>query len=109
MATHHADPGEVVDLHPMRAELKSARTTAIVKSDDFEAIRLVVQAGKEIAPHRVAGKITLHCLDGRVQLGVAGSTIDLAAGQWLYLDGGVEHSVRGVEDSSVLLTILFTR
>lgn len=109
MATHHAAPGEVVDLLPLGTGLRTARTTAIVKSDGFEAVRLVVLAGRQIAPHRVAGQITLHCLEGRVQIGLTDSTIDLAAGQWLYLDGGIEHFIRGVEDSSVLLTILFNR
>jgi hypothetical protein len=33
----------------------------------------------------------------------------LAPGQWIYLDGGEKHAVVGVEDSSLLLTILFDR
>lgn len=109
MAMHHAGPGEVVDLQPLGDGLRSARTTAIVKGDAFEAVRLVVLAGREIPPHQVAGTIMLHCLEGRVVLGLADAALELAAGQWLFLDGGVQHSVRGIEDSSLLLTILFER
>ncbi|AWM86768.1 cupin [Microvirga sp. 17 mud 1-3] len=107
MAIHHAKSGEVVDLQPLGDGLRNARTTAIVKSEAFEAVRLVVLAGREIAPHQVAGKITLHCLEGRVLLGLSDSTLELSAGQWVYLDGGTRHSVTGIEDSSLLLTILF--
>lgn len=108
MALNHAKPGEVVDLRPLGEELKSARTAAIVKSQFFEAVRLIVRAGKEIPPHQVPGNITLHCLEGRVVLGLATSTLELSAGEWVYLAGGEPHSVKGVEDSSLLLTILFS-
>jgi quercetin dioxygenase-like cupin family protein len=33
----------------------------------------------------------------------------LNAGEWVYLDGGEPHSVKGIEDSSLLLTILFEK
>jgi quercetin dioxygenase-like cupin family protein len=109
MAIRHAKAGEVVDLQPLGEGLRNARTTALVKSDAFEAVRLIVPAGKEIPPHQVSGQITLHCLEGHVLLGLSDSTLELSAGQWVYLDGGARHSVTGIEDSSVLLTILFDR
>ena len=107
MALHHAKPGEVVDLRPLGGGLRDARTTAIVKSRTFEVVRLVVPAGAEISPHKVPGAITLHCLEGRAVLGLASSEIELKAGEWLYLDGGEAHSVKGLEESCLLLTILF--
>lgn len=108
MALHHAKSGEIVDLGPLAGNLRRAQTTALVKSDSFEAVRLIVRAGTEIPPHQVAGKFTLHCLEGHVRLGLASGKIDLSAGQWIYFDGGITHSVEGIEDSSLLLTILFS-
>lgn len=107
MAVHHANPGEIVDLQPLGDALKDAKTTAIVKAKTFETARLIVRAGTNIAAHQVAGAITLHCLEGRVRLDLADSAIELAAGQWVYLEGGARHSLTGLEDSSLLLTILF--
>lgn len=107
MALKHAKAGEVVDLRPLGSGLKGAKTAAIVKTERFEAVRLVVPAGTEIPPHEVAGNLTLHCLEGRVSLGLAGAAVELAAGDWVYLDGGETHSVKGIEDASLLLTILF--
>jgi quercetin dioxygenase-like cupin family protein len=109
MAVHHAKAGEIVDLHPLGAALQDAKTTAIVKSKAFEAVRLIVRAGMKIAEHQVPGVIMLHCLEGRVRIGLTDSVLDLSAGQWVHLEGGAKHSVVGVEDSSLLLTILFER
>lgn len=107
MALHHASPGEPVDLRPLGPELKNAQTAAIVKSELFEAVHLIVHAGANIPDHSVAGPIMLHCLEGRVLLGLAGSELDLSAGHWVFLEGCEPYSVTGIEDSSLLLTILF--
>ena len=107
MAQNHAKPGEVVDLRPLGPNLGDAKTTALVKADRFEAIRLIVKAGAEIPPHHVAGNIMLHCLEGHVLLGRAHSDVQLTSGDWLYLDGGDMHSLKALQNSSLLLTILF--
>ena len=107
MALQHAKSGEVIDLRPLGPKLKDAKSAAIIKSDRFEAVRLFVRAGAKIPSHTVSGNITLHCLEGCVALGLARSTIELNAGEWVYLDGGEIHSVNGIDDSSLLLTILF--
>lgn len=107
MALHHVKSGEIVDLRPLGGELRNAHTTALVKSDSFEAVRLIVQAGTSIPSHHVEGRFTLHCLEGRVRLGLAQGSMELSGGQWVYFDGGITHSVEGIEDSSLLLTILF--
>ena len=105
MALHHARPGEIVDLAPIGADLRDARTRTIIKTHHFEAIRLIVHAGAEIPEHKVSGEITLHCLEGQVELGVSPAPIVLKTNEWVYLEGGAPHSVRVIEDSSILLTI----
>ncbi len=107
MALMHAKPHEIVDLQPLGSGLDGAKTVAITKTDHFEAIRLVVRAGAEIPSHQVPGNITLHCLEGRIELGLEDSSIELEADQWVYLDRGEPHSIKGIEDLSLLLTILF--
>ncbi len=106
MALHHAKPGEVVDLRPLGTGVTTARTAALIKTDRFESARLVIPAGTDIPRHAVAGYTMLHCLEGRVVL-QAQSDTELGAGDWVYLDRGESHALRGVEDASLLLTILF--
>jgi len=107
MPIQRATSGQIVDLRPFGRRVKEAKSTALVKTARFEAIRLVVLAGTEIPSHRVGGSIALHCLEGRVALGLPRSTLELAAGDWVYLDDGQAHSLAGLEDASLLLTIFF--
>jgi quercetin dioxygenase-like cupin family protein len=105
MALHHLDPREKIHL-PSVDRPGDLKTSALVKTDRFEALELVLRAGDEIPTHAVPGYATVHCLHGRVVIEAVG-TIELAAGDWLYLDRGRPHSVTAIEDSSVLVTILF--
>lgn len=107
MALNRVKAGDIVDLQPLGEELPGAKTTALAKTKAFEAIRLVVPAGRDIAPHEVPGPITLQCLEGRILLELPDTSVELSAGQWIYLDGGVRHALKGLENSSLLLTILF--
>jgi quercetin dioxygenase-like cupin family protein len=107
MALKHAKSGEVVDLRPLGDELKDAKTSAIIKAEHFEAIRLIVHAGSVIPTHEVAGNIMLHCLEGHVRLGLGNGDIHLKPGEWVFLDRSEYYSIAGVEDSCVLMTILF--
>ncbi|HWA69639.1 MAG TPA: hypothetical protein VG821_07380 [Rhizomicrobium sp.] len=109
MAQPHATPGNVVDLGPLGSQLRNAKTTALVKEKHFEAIRLIVHEGAKIAPHAVAGNIMLHCLEGQVILGLASGEIVLEGGDWIYLSEAESHSLRGIVDSSLLLTILLPK
>ena len=105
----HAYPGVPVDLRPVGEPLSEATTVGLVKEETFEAIRMVVRKGHEMPVHKVEGAITIYCLDGRIAFTARGQTHDLKAGHWLFLLGNEPHSLAGIEDSSLLLTILFPR
>jgi quercetin dioxygenase-like cupin family protein len=105
MALHHLDPREKIHL-PSVDRPGDLKTSALVKTDRFEALELVLRAGDEIPSHAVPGHATVHCLQGRVVIEAAGA-IELTAGDWLYLDRARPHSVTAIENSSVMVTILF--
>jgi quercetin dioxygenase-like cupin family protein len=106
MAIPHANSGEIIDIGPLGSSLAGSKTSALVKSSTLEVIRLVVPAGKDIPEHKAPGEITVQCLEGEVDFTAEGKTQRLKPGQLLYLAAGVPHSLHGVQDSSVLLTIL---
>jgi quercetin dioxygenase-like cupin family protein len=108
MAIPHAQPAEAIDIRPLGNRLATAKTTTLVKTDSLEVIRLVLPAGKDFAPHTVAGEITLQCLEGEIEFHAGDSHCVLAAGHLVYLRGSVEHSLRADVDSSLLLTILLS-
>ncbi len=106
MAIPHAKPTDVIDVRPLGAGLTKAQTTTLVKTDSLEVIRLVLPAGKEIKRHAVGGEITVQCLEGKVAFRTGESECELTAGTMIYLAGSAEHSLRAIEDASLLVTIL---
>ena len=109
MAIPHAKSGEAIDIKPLGPRLQTSVTSTLVKSDVLEVLRLVIPAGEAIDSHQVPGEITVQCLEGRVTFDAGGVDRDLSAGQMLFLEGGVPHGLRAVEDSSVLVSILLRR
>jgi quercetin dioxygenase-like cupin family protein len=105
MAIPHARPGEVIDVQPLGATLREQQTRALVKGDGLEVLRLVLTRDKEIPIHSAPGPITVQCLEGRVAFTALRGTVELQAGQMLFLSPGEPHSLLAYEDSSLLVTL----
>lgn len=105
MALRHIASGEVVALQPLGTALATARSTALLKSQDIELVRVVLPQGRQLVPHAVRGDITLLCLEGEVEVQAQGAITTLAAGQLMYLAGGTPHGLLARSDASLLLTI----
>ena len=109
MAIAHVAPGEIVDVQPLGSQLCESRNVALFKTDELEVIRLVMPAGKSMPSHWVKGEVTIHCLEGEVSLTAGGQTRQMLAGQLVWLEGGVDHALLAVQDSSLLLTIVLRK
>jgi quercetin dioxygenase-like cupin family protein len=106
MALQHASSGQVVKIRDDAEELSQFSSIALAKTEQLELIRMVMPAGKEMPEHWVKGEITLQCLHGEIAFTAHGRTVALRGGEILYLEGGAAHSLRAVQDSVALLTIL---
>ena len=51
----------------------------------------------------------IHCLEGAINLTAGGQTRQMKAGQLVWLEGGVDHALEAVHDSSLLLTIVLRK
>ncbi len=109
MAILHAQAGEVVDIRPLGVTIADSKTTALIKTHQFEIIRMVLLENKEIPVHAAKGNIIVQCLEGHVTFSTMGKNVELKAGHIFYLKTGEPHSLKAVEDSSLLLTILYHR
>ncbi len=69
----------------------------------------MVPAGKEIDEHKAKGEIVVQCLEGKVAFTAFGKKQNLEAGRLLCLPTGEPHSVKGIENASLLLTILLPK
>jgi quercetin dioxygenase-like cupin family protein len=105
MSLHHAASGEVINLLPLGPGLAEAASTALFKTDQLEAMRLVLAAGKEIPEHQLAGDFTLHCLEGRVELQVGARTEVLQPAQMIFVAADVTYSIKALEHASLLMTL----
>lgn len=109
MAIPHAQPGEVVYAGPLGPALAATKTSTLIKTKSVEVVHMVVPAGKEIKDHKAPGELLVQCVEGKIAFTAMGETKDLGSGQMLYLAPSEVHSVRAIEDSSFLLTILLNR
>lgn len=108
MAIPHLSSGQVASVLPLGEMLADAKTTALFKGPNLEVMRMVLPAGKKIAPHHVSGPITIHCLEGEVGVGVGveNQRQILRSGDLLYLAGNVKHDLLAISNSSLLVSVV---
>jgi quercetin dioxygenase-like cupin family protein len=106
MAIPHAASNQVVSVGPLGPDLATTKSWTDIKTEQMQLIRLVVLAGKEIPAHDAPGEITIQCVEGRVEFTASGKTQELGPGQLIYLSARETHALRGIEDASLLVTIL---
>jgi quercetin dioxygenase-like cupin family protein len=106
MSLHHAVSGEVIDIRPLGDTLVDTASIALVRTDDFEVMRLVLPKGKSIPEHHVPGEITLQCIEGTVEVQAHDKTQQLQAGDLFYLQGNTSYAVFALENSSILMSMV---
>lgn len=105
MAQPHAVSGQVVSVLPLGEQLSGACTTALLKAEQMEVVRIVLHAGKGLREHKAPGEITVQCLEGDVEFRTPGVVHRLRAGDFIHLAREEPHSLSAHTDSSLLLTI----
>lgn len=109
MAIQHAVSGEPVSVLPPTSPAGQRQTVALFKTNELEVIRVVLSKGKSMPAHKVAGDITVQCLEGSIRFNSDGKDQVLAAGGMLYLAGGVVHSLTAIEDACALVHIVLRK
>lgn len=105
MAQTHARSGQVVSVLPLGDQLGVSKTTALLKAEQLEVIRVVLLAGKEMREHKTPGEITVQCIEGRIEFRTPGMVQVLAPGDFMHLARGEPHALRAITDASALVTI----
>ncbi len=109
MAQTHTPSGQVVSVLPLGDQLASARTTAILKAEQLELVRVVLPAGHGMKEHKAPGEITGQCIEGRIELRTPGTTLILEPGDLIHLLSQEPHALRGLTDCSALVTMRVNR
>ncbi|MDB6000353.1 MAG: cupin [Rhizobacter sp.] len=105
MAQNHTASGQLASVLPLAAALVNGKTTAILKSQELEVMRIVLLAGKAMAEHWAPGEITLQCIEGAIEFTSPHGVSVMRAGDLIHLCAREPHSLKALEDSSALLTM----
>ncbi|CDZ95727.1 hypothetical protein [Pseudomonas saudiphocaensis] len=104
MALQHAQSGEII--RPLSAEPQAElRSQALVSTPSLEIMRLVLKAGHVVPSHAVAGPITIHCLQGVIEVQAEGRWQRLHNNELMYLAENAEHALQVIADTVTLVTI----
>jgi quercetin dioxygenase-like cupin family protein len=98
--------GHLIELQPIGESLGSEFTTTLIESNGVRIIRIVVPSGRNVPRHVGAGESILHCLEGCVELRTRDGKSAVKAGQLIYLRSDEPFSIYGIENSSLLLTVV---
>lgn len=105
MAQAHTGSGQLVSVLPLGDGLRASKTSAILKAEQLEIVRIVLLAGKGLVEHAAPGEISVQCIEGCIDFTVAGTAQRMRAGDLIHLRAGEPHALMAVEDSSALLTL----
>ena len=94
---------QVVRRHLEKARHRAART--LIKTPHLSVVLVAVRPGGELNEHTAEGPLTIHVLDGCIELYADGSRHTLGAGMLMSLEGGIPHSVASAEGGLFLLTV----
>lgn len=85
----------------------SAKT--LLKYSDFRAVLITIQARTRMSKHHTNHRVTLQVLDGCVRLHLPCEVVELSRGQLLAIDRAIPHDLEAVENSVVLLTLVWSK
>ncbi len=103
MSQSHTSSGQVLPLQ-LGPATASQTTDTVVKANDMELHRILMPPGEEIDTRQMPSSVTVHCLQGKVAVTAHGRDTTLDNGQMIYLQANEPHSIKALEQSSVLIT-----
>jgi quercetin dioxygenase-like cupin family protein len=106
MSLHHVSSAEIINVRPLGAQISDAVSSALIKTDHLELMRIVLHADKTVPEHAVAGEVTIQVIEGALELHAGGKVQRMQPGDFVYLVGGTPHALHALQDCSVLMTIL---
>lgn len=106
MALTHAQPLDIIDLRPLGAQLTPTRSHSLLRTDRLQLMRIVLLAGQGLPTHRQVGEVCLYCVEGLVALGTSAGEKFLQPGCAIVLPPSEPHSLKALQDSSLIALML---
>ena len=90
------------EAHPARG---GHRQITLLQRGSVTQVLFSFEPGGRLREHSAAGLVTIHVLEGRLDVTAEGVVNPLAAGDVLILDPSVPHDVEAATESAMLLTV----
>jgi quercetin dioxygenase-like cupin family protein len=97
------------EMRSLREELVKAPARigrTLVKDGALRVTLIGIRADRGMHEHRAAGPVTIHVLDGEIEVRADEKRWPLRSGELLALDGGVTHAVTSATGGIFLLTVV---
>lgn len=79
--------------------------TVLFQNEVTKEVRIVFRKDQQMAEHQTPYPITVAMIEGTLDFGVQGKTLNLVKGDLLNLKGAVPHDLRATSDCIVRLTL----
>ena len=86
-------------------ESQDRRAVTLVRQSGLSVVLMHLRADGVLDEHAAPGPVTVSVLDGHVEVILGDESFDAPPRRLVAFDAGVRHSVRAIEDSTLLLTI----
>lgn len=96
MTKEKIQPNKVMDL-------KQLANGIFAGNESFEAIHIIIEAGKNLPPHHAKGTAIVQCLSGKGSFIIGAESQALTSGKWIYMPPKTEHAVKAEEDLELLV------
>lgn len=95
-----------IDLNPQLTNIASLpRSTTILRENGLRCLLLHLKPGEEIPEHQTRGAITVHCLSGQASFVANSDRVELVPHSLITVPAGTPHSVTGLQESLLLVTV----
>ncbi len=78
----------------------------VYKDDRIRVVAFAFDEGQELTEHTAALPATIEIVSGHFEMTLGTETVDARPGSWTYMPAHLPHSVRAIEPSVMLLTLL---
>ncbi len=78
---------------------------ALLQTDSSKEIRIIMPKDAAMKEHKAPGAIVVQVLQGHIWFEVEGKKSEFKAGDMLSLDANIPHSLGGLEDSIIRLSL----
>jgi quercetin dioxygenase-like cupin family protein len=106
---HQTKPGLVAKVRKVDRAAQQHEIATLIGTSDLRIEQILIPAGQTIPTYEAAGQVVIHCLEGRIALTALETKRELGAGDVLYLTINEPFSTEGLEDSSLLVTMILPR